>query len=113
MVELLQMWALVEVFGIICLPLTVTIFHNLPDHGWAFTKAIGIALLAFCVGQAGCGTPFAPAAGNGSARPESMLSSPTVTRPMVKKWCQGFEWAKAARAACAGGPAPRRPTPGA
>jgi uncharacterized membrane protein len=49
MVELLQMWALVEVFGIICLPLTVTIFHNLPDRGWAFTKAIGIALLAFCV----------------------------------------------------------------
>lgn len=49
MVELLQMWALVEVLGIICLPLTITVFHNLPDRGWAFTKAIGIALLAFCV----------------------------------------------------------------
>src|SRR5258706_10952495 len=49
MVELLQMWALVEVLGIICLPLTITVFHNLPDRGWAFTKAIGMALLAFCV----------------------------------------------------------------
>src|SRR6266481_894204 len=49
MVELFQMWALVEVLGIICLPLTITVFHNLPDRGWAFTKAIGMALLAFCV----------------------------------------------------------------
>src|SRR5215471_8982189 len=48
MFELLQMWALVEVLGFICLPLTVTVFHNLPDRGWAFSKAIGIALLAFC-----------------------------------------------------------------
>jgi uncharacterized membrane protein len=49
MVELLQMWALVEVLGLLCLPLTITVFHNLPDRGWAFTKAISIALLAFCV----------------------------------------------------------------
>src|ERR1700687_5798819 len=49
MVELLQMWALVEVLGIICLPLTFTIFKNLPDRGWAFTKIVGMALLAFCV----------------------------------------------------------------
>src|SRR5712691_7575412 len=49
MIELLQMWALVEVLGFICLPLTITVFHNLPDRGWAFSKAIGMALLAFCV----------------------------------------------------------------
>ena len=49
MLQLLQMWALVEVLGIICLPLTFTIFKNLPDRGWAFTKVVGIALLAFCV----------------------------------------------------------------
>src|SRR5271157_3406064 len=49
MVELFQMWALVEVLGLMCLPLTITVFHNLPDRGWAFSKAIGIALLAFCV----------------------------------------------------------------
>src|SRR5205823_942123 len=49
MVELIQMWALVEVLGFICLPLTITVFHNLPDRGWAFSKAIGMALLAFCV----------------------------------------------------------------
>ncbi|GAC1345764.1 MAG: hypothetical protein NVSMB27_08320 [Ktedonobacteraceae bacterium] len=49
MSELLQMWALVEVLGFICLPLTITVLHNLPDRGWVFSKAIGMALLAFCV----------------------------------------------------------------
>src|SRR2546423_3756208 len=49
MVELIQMWALVELLGFIFLPLTITVFHNLPDRGWAFSKAIAIALLAFCV----------------------------------------------------------------
>ncbi len=49
MVELFQMWALVEVLGLMCLPLTIIVFHNLPDRGWAFSKAIGMALLAFCV----------------------------------------------------------------
>jgi uncharacterized membrane protein len=49
MVELFQMWALVEVLGFICLPLTLTIFKNLPDRGWAFSKIVGMALLAFCV----------------------------------------------------------------
>ncbi|MBO0783883.1 MAG: hypothetical protein J2P37_34180, partial [Ktedonobacteraceae bacterium] len=49
MFELLQMWALVEVLGIICLPLTVTVCHNLPDRGWAFSKVLGVALLAFMV----------------------------------------------------------------
>jgi uncharacterized membrane protein len=49
MVELVQMWALVEVLGLICLPLTMTVCKNLPDRGWAFSKIIGMALLAFCV----------------------------------------------------------------
>jgi len=49
MLELFQMWGLVEALGLLCLPLTMTVFHNLPDRGWAFSKAIGVALLAFCV----------------------------------------------------------------
>ncbi|MDQ6659979.1 MAG: DUF2298 domain-containing protein, partial [Chloroflexota bacterium] len=49
MIELFQMWAFVEVLGLLSLPLTMTVFHNLPDRGWAFSKAIGIAVLAFCV----------------------------------------------------------------
>ncbi|HVU68504.1 MAG TPA: DUF2298 domain-containing protein [Ktedonobacteraceae bacterium] len=49
MLELLQMWAIVEALGIIFLPLTTTVFHNLPDRGWAFSKAIGVAVLAFSV----------------------------------------------------------------
>ena len=49
MIDLLQMWALVEVLGLVCLPLTITVCHNLPDRGWAFSKALGMALLTFCV----------------------------------------------------------------
>src|SRR5437660_1079814 len=49
MIELMQMWALVEALGLACLPLTVTVFHNMPDRGWAFSKALAVALLAFCV----------------------------------------------------------------
>lgn len=49
MFELLQMWGIMEALGFIFLPLTITVFHNLPDRGWAFSKATGLAVLAFCV----------------------------------------------------------------
>src|SRR5450432_17918 len=49
MLELLQMWAMIEVLGLVCLPLTITVFHNMPDRGWAFSKTLGLALFAFCV----------------------------------------------------------------
>jgi len=49
MIDLLQMWALVEALGLVCLPLTITVCHNLPDRGWAFSKALGMALLTFCI----------------------------------------------------------------
>ena len=48
MLDLLQVWALVEVLGILCLPITVTVCHNLPDRGWAFNKALGVAIFIFC-----------------------------------------------------------------
>jgi YYY domain-containing protein len=48
MFDLLQMWALVEALGILCLPLTVIVCHNLPDRGWAFNKALGLAIFTFC-----------------------------------------------------------------
>jgi YYY domain-containing protein len=49
MIELLQMWALVEGLGVLCLPLTFTVFRNLPDRGWAFSKALGVIVLVFPV----------------------------------------------------------------
>jgi YYY domain-containing protein len=48
MFDLLQVWVLVEVLGVICLPITVTVCHNLPDRGWAFSKALGLAIFTFC-----------------------------------------------------------------
>ncbi len=49
MFELVKMWALVEVLGLLCLPLTITVFHNLPDRGWAFSKTLGITVFTFAV----------------------------------------------------------------
>src|SRR5947199_5914673 len=48
MLDLLQVWVLVEALGILCLPITVTACHNLPDRGWAFNKALGLAIFTFC-----------------------------------------------------------------
>jgi YYY domain-containing protein len=49
MIDLLHMWALIEVLGILLLPLTMTVFHNLPDRGWAFSKTLGLAVFSFAV----------------------------------------------------------------
>src|SRR5690348_3899574 len=49
MIELFEMWALVEVLGLLLLPLTVTVCHNLPDRGWAFSKTLGLAVFSFVV----------------------------------------------------------------
>src|SRR5215468_2889777 len=48
MLDLLQMWVLVEALGILCLPITIIVCHNLPDRGWAFSKALGLAIFTFC-----------------------------------------------------------------
>jgi YYY domain-containing protein len=49
MIELFEMWALIEVLGLLLLPLTVTVCHNLPDRGWAFSKTLGLAIFSFVV----------------------------------------------------------------
>jgi YYY domain-containing protein len=49
MFELFQMWALVEILGIVFLPLTVTVFRNVPDRGWAWSKALALLVTSFCV----------------------------------------------------------------
>jgi Chlor_Arch_YYY domain len=47
--ELFEMWALVEIIGLIFLPLTTTVFSHVPDRGWAWSKALGLAVLAICI----------------------------------------------------------------
>ncbi len=49
MIELFQMWILIELLGLFLLPLTITVFHNLPDRGWAFSKTLGLAVFSFGV----------------------------------------------------------------
>ena len=49
MFELFEMWALVEIIGLIFLPLTTTVFRHMPDRGWAWSKALGLAIVAICI----------------------------------------------------------------
>ncbi len=39
-------WLFIQMLGLACLPLTFSIFGNLPDRGWALSKALGV--LSFC-----------------------------------------------------------------
>jgi uncharacterized membrane protein len=39
-------WLFIQALGLACLPLTFSIFANLPDRGWALSKALGV--LSFC-----------------------------------------------------------------
>ena len=49
MFELVKMWALIEALGLLFLPLTMTVFHNLSDRGWAFSKSLGMTIFTFAV----------------------------------------------------------------
>jgi uncharacterized membrane protein len=49
MLELAEIWALVEVIGLLCLPLTLIVFRNLPDRGWAFSKSLGVTIFTFAI----------------------------------------------------------------
>lgn len=49
MLELVEIWALVEVIGLLCLPLTLIVFRNLPDRGWAFSKSLGVTIFTFAI----------------------------------------------------------------
>src|SRR5579859_5306674 len=39
-------WLFIQMLGLACLPLTFSVFANLPDRGWALSKALGA--LSFC-----------------------------------------------------------------
>ncbi len=39
-------WLFIQMLGLACLPLTLSVFANLPDRGWALSKSLGV--LSFC-----------------------------------------------------------------
>jgi YYY domain-containing protein len=49
MSALFTWWLVAEVLGIIVLPLTVTVFANLPDRGWGLARPLGLLLLGWLV----------------------------------------------------------------
>ncbi|HLW01355.1 MAG TPA: DUF2298 domain-containing protein [Ktedonobacterales bacterium] len=42
-------WLFIQMLGLACLPLTFSVFANLPDRGWALSKALGVLSLCFLV----------------------------------------------------------------
>ncbi len=42
-------WLFIQMLGLACLPLTFSIFANLPDRGWALSKALGVFSFCFLV----------------------------------------------------------------
>ena len=44
---LLVWWLLLELLGLLALPLTLFIFRNLPDRGYPFARLVGILLPSF------------------------------------------------------------------
>ena len=47
MIETLTWWLLVELIGIAVWPVAYRFFRNLPDHGYAFIKPLGLLLIAY------------------------------------------------------------------
>lgn len=47
--ELFSWWVVVEIVGIVALPLTATALANLPDSGWAFSKPLGLLALGWLI----------------------------------------------------------------
>src|SRR2546423_15671029 len=45
--ETIRWWLVVEVIGVLGLPIAFTIFHRLPDRGYAFSKPLSILLGAY------------------------------------------------------------------
>jgi len=46
---LLSWWGAVELLGIIGLPLTVTVFANLPDRGWSLSRPLSLLLVGWMI----------------------------------------------------------------
>jgi uncharacterized membrane protein len=42
-------WLFIQMLGLACLPLTFSVFANLPDRGWALAKALGVLSACFLV----------------------------------------------------------------
>ncbi|MGQ9572850.1 MAG: DUF2298 domain-containing protein [Dehalococcoidia bacterium] len=49
MLETLTWWAAAELVGAIAFPIAFAFFHRLPDRGYAFSKALGLLLVGYCL----------------------------------------------------------------
>ncbi len=45
--EILQFWIVIQVLGLVGLPLTRLLFRSLPDQGYAFSKSLGLLLTGY------------------------------------------------------------------
>jgi len=54
MSELIAWWLSIELLGLTCLPLAFLLFRNLPDRGYAFSKALGLLLVSYALWITAC-----------------------------------------------------------
>ncbi len=47
MIQILVWWILMQILGWLALPTSMRIFRWLPDHGYAFSKAVGLLLISY------------------------------------------------------------------
>lgn len=45
--QILLWWVVVELVGLLALPLTMTLFRRLPDQGYSFAKPLGILMISY------------------------------------------------------------------
>ena len=53
MLHVVTWWLIAELLGIIVLPLTLSLFKNLPDRGYGLSKALGLLLVSYLFWLAG------------------------------------------------------------
>ena len=53
MLHVATWWLIAELLGIIALPLTLSLFKNLPDRGYGLSKALGLLLVSYLFWLAG------------------------------------------------------------
>ena len=60
--SLIIWWLVLELLGLVALPLTGTLFSARADHGYAFAKIVGLLLVTYSAWLLGfAGVPFAAA----------------------------------------------------
>jgi uncharacterized membrane protein len=94
-------WLFIQVLGLACLPLTFSVFANLPDRGWALSKALGVLSFCFLVWfpLALPSVLLGPSSGVGLPYAQGTLLVFLLLLLAVNGWLLRYRWREIARVA--------------